>query len=64
MFLLCKTNYCFITISQNRVVKPRRASSQELSAFHSFAYIECLEQLTNDDCEEVEEEASEYGLGM
>ena len=57
----------FITIyaSQNRVVQPRRASVRELSAFHSLDYIECLEQVTNDDeCEDMGNVASEYGLGM
>ena len=48
-----------------RVVQPRRASARELSAFHSLDYIECLKQLTSgDDCEEIEEMPSEYGLGM
>lgn len=54
-----------IHVSLNRVVQPRRASIRELSAFHSLDYIECLEQLANDnECEEVEDVASEYGLGM
>ena len=52
-------------MSLNRVVQPRRASVRELSAFHSLDYIECLEQVANDDeCEEEERVASEYGLGM
>ncbi|KAJ7394883.1 Histone deacetylase 8 [Desmophyllum pertusum] len=47
------------------VVQPRRASARELSAFHSLDYIECLKQLTSgDDCEEIEEMPSEYGLGF
>lgn len=55
----------FWKTSQFRVVQPRRASIRELSAFHSMDYLECLEQVTNcDDCEEVENSASEYGLGM
>lgn len=55
----------FWKTSQFRVVQPRRASIRELSAFHSMDYLECLEQVKNcDDCEEVENSASEYGLGM
>ena len=53
-----------VYVSLNRVVQPRQASVRELSAFHSLDYIECLEQLRNDnECEEMEDVASEYGLG-
>ena len=59
------TGFIDIYVSLNRVVQPRQASVRELSAFHSLDYIECLEQVTNDDkCEEMEHVASEYGLGM
>ena len=59
------TGFMAIYVSLNRVVQPRRASVRELSAFHSLDYIECLAQLASDDeCEEVEDVASEYGLGM
>ena len=54
-----------IYVSLNRVVQPRQASVGELSAFHSLDYIECLEQLANDDEDEkVADMASECGLGM
>jgi len=49
----------------DRIIQPRRATVHELSAFHSMDYIECLQKLTNcDDCEEMEETASDYGLGL
>ena len=65
-FMQLQVTYLIVIhVSLNRVVQPRQASVRELSAFHSLDYIECLEQVTNNDnCEEMEHMASEYGLGM
>ena len=48
-----------------RVVPARKASAQELMAFHSTEYVECLEKLsTCDDYQEIEDDLAEFGLGM
>ena len=49
----------------HRIVAPRPATDEEITAFHSVAYIECLKSLScEEDEEKYEEEADIFGLSI
>lgn len=46
------------------VVQSKKASIEDLKLCHSSGYIECLKNLDEEDCTEVNDEQVEYGLGL
>lgn len=52
----------FFNFVSNRVVKPRIASMEEMAMFHTDAYLEHLQKISEDGDDD-DPESVEYGLG-
>lgn len=57
------TFWAFLCVASQEVYKPRRASPDELRQFHAADYIDFLQRVTPDNCQEFSKQLTKFNVG-